>query len=84
MSTAPAGLNSIQLSSIKLSRVGRCDHALKLINAICTAGRPSYSHHYAYSLAHVKVAVCMPQNSGVVFVAARRFPSVGWYNIDSV
>jgi len=25
----------------------------------------------------------MPRSGGVVFVAARRFPSVGWYDIDS-
>jgi len=25
----------------------------------------------------------MPRSSGVVFVAARRFPSIGWHDIDS-
>jgi len=25
----------------------------------------------------------MPQSSGVVFVATHRFPSIGWYDIDS-
>jgi len=25
----------------------------------------------------------MPQSGGVVFVATRRFPRVGWYDIDS-
>jgi len=25
----------------------------------------------------------MPRSSGVVFVAAHRFPGVGWYDIDS-
>jgi len=42
----------------------------------------TYSHDYAYS-AHIKAAACMPRSGGVVFVAARRFPSVGWYDIDS-
>jgi len=65
-----------------LSRVGRCDHAVKLIDAICTAGRPTYSHHYGYSV-HAKAAACIPRSSGFVFVAARRFPSLGWYDIDS-
>jgi len=25
----------------------------------------------------------MPRSSGVLFIATRRFPSVGWYDIDS-
>jgi len=58
----------------------RCDHALKLINAICTA--VTYSHHCGYS-AHVKAGACMPRNSGVVFIAAHCFPSVGWYDVNS-
>ena len=32
---------------------------------------------------HVKAAACIPRGSGFVFVAARRFPSLGWYDIDS-
>jgi len=32
----------------QLSRVGRCYHTLKLLEAICTEG--TYSHHYAYSV----------------------------------
>jgi len=47
---------------------------------MCTAG--TYSHYYAY-LAHIKAAACMLRSGGVVFVTARRFPSVGWYDIDS-
>ena len=44
----PTWLNSIQLKWLRwveLSRVGHCDHALKLLNAIYTAG--TYSHYYA-------------------------------------
>jgi len=41
---------------------GRCDHAVKVINAVCTAGRPTYSHHYGYSV-HVKAAACMPHGT---------------------
>jgi len=50
------------------------------MNAICAVG--TYSHHYAYS-AHVKAAACMLRSSGVAFVAACRFPGIGWYNIGS-
>jgi len=64
----------------RVSPVGRCDHTVKLINAICTAD--TYSHHYAYS-AHVKAAACIPRSSGVVFVAAHHFPGVGCYDIYS-
>jgi len=32
---------------------------------------------------HIKPAACIPQSSGFVFVAAHRFPSLGWYDIDS-
>jgi len=47
---------------VELSWVGRCDHAVKLLNAICTLG--TYSNHYAYSV-HMKASAYISQNSGV-------------------
>jgi len=46
MSEAPdlTQLNSTQMA--ELSRVGCCDHVLKLFNAICNAVSIQYSHHY--------------------------------------